>query len=286
MRRMAVLFFLPGLLIACKRDTTVNADILVAIDRYSLTRGEVEQIIPRGTPSADSLLLAESYIRKWVKDILVYRVAERNIGAGNDEITRLVEGYRRALLKQRYSEYLIQSRLSPQISEQDMTAYYEINKDKFKLDKNLIKGLFLKVPIDALGLDNIRRQYRSRDDASLEAIEKFSMQQAVIYEYFYDRWIDFGEVLGKIPVHIADATQYLSSHSYIDVSDSAYCYLLNIDEYVLAGNVAPYEYAAPQIREQIISKRKVDFLKNFEEELYTEAVRKGEVIFNNPKMND
>ena len=63
------------------------------------------------------------------------------------------------------------------------------------------------------------------------------------------------------------------------MSDSSYCYLLNISEYLLAGNIAPYEYVDVQIQEMMINKRKMDFLKNFEEELYQDAIRKGEVIF-------
>jgi hypothetical protein len=286
MRQTLVFILMIGMWNACKPETTGSADVLVTVDRYSLTRNEVERIIPRGTSQADSLLLAESFVRKWVKDILTYEVAERNIGSKDEEINRLVEEYRRSLLRHRYQKYLIESNLSSRIQEQDKMDYYEANRDKFVLDKNLIRGLFLKVPVDAPGLDRIRRQYRSHDPDALEAIEKFSMQQAVIYDYFYDRWIDFDEILAKIPVKIPHAGRYLQSHNTVETCDSLYCYLLNIDEYLLAGNVAPYDYAGQQIQELIINKQKVTFLKNFEEELYTDAVRKGKVIFNNKKTND
>jgi len=286
MRHTLVFFLIIGTLSGCKPKMTEDADVLVSIDKYSLTRHEVEQIIPTGTSHADSLLLAESFVRKWVKDILIYEVAERNIGNKDGEINHLVEEYRRSLLRHRYQKYLIESRLSAEINEQDKMNYYETNQEKFLLDKNLIKGLFLKVPTDAPGLDKIRKQYRSRDPEALEAIEKFSMQQAVMYDYFYDQWIDFDEILDKMPVHISNATQYLKAHNTIEAQDSLYCYLLNIDEYLLTGNVTPYEYANQQIQELIVNKKKVSFLKNFEEELYTDAVRKEKVIFNNPKTTD
>ncbi|MDR1331756.1 MAG: peptidyl-prolyl cis-trans isomerase [Tannerella sp.] len=286
MKQVLVSIFLVGMWCACKPQTIGDAEVLVMVDRYALTRSEVEQIIPKGTSHADSLLLAESFVRKWVKDILVCEVAEQNVGRNDEEINRLVEEYRRSLLRHRYQKYLIENKLSAGIREQDKWTYYEANQNKFLLDKNLIKGLFLKVPADAPGLDKIRRQYRTHDSDALEAIEKFSMQQAVIYDYFYDRWIDFDEILDKIPVQIPHTAQYLQTHSFIETRDSLYCYLLNIDEYLLAGNVAPYDYADQQIQEMMVNKQKVTFLKTFEEELYTDAIRRGKVIFNNSKTND
>ncbi|MDR1408163.1 MAG: peptidyl-prolyl cis-trans isomerase [Tannerella sp.] len=286
MRQALVIILLAGMWNACKPGMAVDAEVLVTVDGHSLTRNEVEQIIPKGTSHADSLLLAESFVKKWVKDILIYEVAEQNIGRKDDEVNRLVEEYRRSLLRHRYQKYLIENKLSAGIHDRDKLAYYEANQDKFLLDKHLIKGLFLKVPVDAPGLDRIRKQYRLHDSEALEVIEKFSMQQAVIYDYFYDRWIDLDEILNKIPMQIPRTAQYLQTHGFVETRDSLYCYLLNIDEYMLAGNVAPYDYADLQIQELMINKQKVIFLKTFEEELYTDAIRRGKVIFNNNKTNE
>ena len=35
-------------------------------------------------------------------------------------------------------------------------------------------------------------------EASLEKIEKYSVQNATIYDYFYDKWVDFDEVMDEI----------------------------------------------------------------------------------------
>lgn len=280
MARITIVFvFVACLLNACRPAVIENAEILVKVDGFSLTRSEVERLIPDGTPQADSLLIAENYIKKWVKDRLTYEAAKRNIGNDEADINRLVEEYRRSLLKHRYQDYMLRSRLSVEISETEKTAYYQENPKKFVLDKNLIRGLFLKAPVDAPGLDEVRKKYRSNDAKVVEDIEKFSIQNAVVYEYFYDRWVDFDEILSKMPVQIPNAAQHLKTKQSVEATDSLYCYLLNISEYMLSGNVAPYEYVGSQIQELMINKRKVDFLKELEEELYRDAVRKGQVIF-------
>ena len=279
--RNTIVFFLSAIciLFSCRPTFTLNEeDVLVKVHGYSLNRSEVEKIIPYNIDSSDSFLIAENYIQKWIKDILTFEVAQRNIGKEED-INKLVEEYRRSLLRHRFQEYLIQSRLTAEIREDEKLAYYNENTEKFLLDKNLIKGLFLKIPTESQGLTDVRKWYRSKDPKELENIEKYSIQNASVYDYFYDKWVDLDEILDKMPIYVSNKSQYLRTNQAVEVKDSTYCYFLNISEYLLVGNIAPYEYADAQIQEMMINKRKVDFLKTFEEDLYQAAIRKGEVIF-------
>ena len=281
MKQTIAFFFASALFLSACRPATTSKDddVLVKVYGNALHRSEVERIIRSNLSPPDSFLIAENYIEKWIKDVLTYEVAKRNIGKEEEDINRLVEEYRRALLRHRYQEYMIRSRLTAEIREVDKIAYYEENNHRFVLEKNLIKGLFLKIPAESPGLTDVKKWYKSIDPDALENIEKYSIQNATIYDYFYDQWIDFDEILDKIPIQISNKSQYLKVNRTVEVSDSSYCYFLNISEYLLAGNIAPYEYAGAQIQEMMINKRKMDFLKTFEEELYQDAIRKGEVIF-------
>ena len=268
------------LLFACRPEfTSKDDDVLVKVHGNILYRSEVEKLIPANLSSSDSFLIAENYIEKWIKDVLTFEVARKNIGKEEAEINRLVEEYRRSLLRHRFQEYLIQNRLTAEIREYEKIEYYEENTHKFILGKNLIKGLFLKIPAESPGIKDVQKWYRSNDPEALENIEKYSIRNASIYDFFYDQWIDFDEILDKIPIQVTNKAQYLKDNRTVEVSDSIHRYFLNISEFLLAGNVAPYEYAGKQILEMMINKRKMDFLKSFEEELYQDAIRKGEVIF-------
>ena len=277
-----ILLTLSFSLFACKKAIqTDEPDALVKVNDRILTRNEVESLIPKGTTSADSLLLAESYIKKWVKDELVLKIAQRNLGSDKETIDKLVDAYRRSLLRYRYQEKLIQEKLSDEIQESDVLTYYDTNKEKFVLDKNLIKGLFLKVPADAPNLSEVKTWYKSGNVASLEKIEKYSIQNAAIYEYFFDKWVDFDEIRNNIPNQISNPESFLRTNKILEVTDSSFCYLLNIRQVLLKGQVEPFEYAEPRIREILINQRKLDFIKEFEEELYNDALDGGDVIFYN-----
>ena len=166
---------------ACQASTVKeDTDILVKVEGVTLTRGEVEKVIPQGSTPADSLLMAESYIKKWITDVLIYEVAEHNLGRDEKELNRLVEEYRRALLRHRYLEEMVHSKLSAEIQENDRRSYYQENIQKFTLDRHLIKGLFIKVPVDAPGLEDVRKWYRSDKLEAVENIEKYSIQNAYL----------------------------------------------------------------------------------------------------------
>ena len=268
------------LLFSCGRGVQdVGADVLVSVEGHSLLRSEVESVIPRTLSSADSLLVAESYVKKWVKDVLVYDVAEENLGEEMADVERLVEAYRHSLIRYRYQEQLVRERLSAEIRESDVLNYYETNQKKFELKTNLVKGLFLKVPIDAPGLTDLKRWYKSDDASAVEKIDKYSLQNAAIYDYFYDKWMDFEDVMENIPMQLSNPSAYLKANKTLEVSDSSYCYLLNIRDYIPAGQVAPYDYVQPQIMDMLLAQRKQKFLRDFEEELYNDAIRDGKVRF-------
>lgn len=270
------------LLCACGQTRPADeADVLVRVKDHALERREIVRQIPRSFSSADSLLLAESLMKKWVQDALIYDVALRNLdGEDRMKVDWLVEEYRHSLIRYRYQEQLVRERFSTEFQESDKLRYYEENQVQFVLDKALVKGLFLKIPVDALGLAEVKTWYRSTSESSVEKIEKYSIQNAVIYDYFYDRWVDFDQIIDNIPMRVSDANAFLKANRYVEVSDSSYCYLLNISDYLPIGSVAPYDYVESQIVEMLTSQRKVAFLKEFEEELYNDAVRHGEVKFN------
>ena len=280
MRLVFTFMTLLLLLVACRGSQPEdNTDVLVRVKGRTLKRSEVKQLIPWSVSSADSLLMAENYVQKWVKDVLVYDVALRNLDESKTEIDRLVEEYRRSLVRYRYQERLVEEKLKADIRESDKLSYYEENQKKFILDKSLIKGLFLKIPVDAPGLSDVKKWYKSTDVSSIEKIEKYSVQNAMIYEYFYDKWIDFDEVMENVPVHVSNQNAFLKANKHVEIADSSFCYLLNIKEYLPSGSVQPYDYASSHVMEMLVNQRKVEFLKNFEDELYNDAIRGGDVEF-------
>ena len=56
---------------------------------------------------------------------------------------------------------------------------------------------------------------------------------------------------------------------------------LNLAESLSRGDIVPFEYAKPIVREMLVNQQKVDFLKQTENDIYQRALDKGKIKFYN-----
>ena len=251
---------------------------LLEVEGKFLYADEVQKIIPPNMNDSDSTAIANSYIRKWVTDVLMYENAKRNI-TNKEEIDELVESYRKSLTIHQYQQKMIEQRLPKEPTEEDMKAFYTQYSDQLILKEGIIKGLLLIIPQKAPKLSLVRSWVQSANTKSLESIEKYSLQNAISYDYFGDKWVPFSEILKRMPLKIEDPSRYLSSNRFVETSDSTEHFFLRIESFKLSGQVEPYEMAKERISNILINKQKADFISKFEKEIYNDAVSNETVTF-------
>lgn len=251
---------------------------LLEVEGKFLYKDDVQDIIPPNVNSKDSSEIAQSYIRKWVTTVLMYENAKRNI-TNQDEIDELVESYRKSLIIHQYQQKLIVQRLPKEPAEEELKSFYEQYSEQLKLNKNIIKGLLLIVPTNAPKINELRSWVKSGNTKSLENIEKYSLRNAISYDYFGDKWLDFSEILKRIPLKVENPASYIASNRVIEISDSLQHYFLRIESYKVIGQVEPYEMARDRIINILTNKNKADLISNFEKELYDDAIKDNTVNF-------
>ncbi len=251
---------------------------LVELEGNFLYHEDLQSVLPNGLSKDDSLLFAEHYIRNWAEEILLFNKARNNI-PDNAEIDKLVEHYRKALIMHTYQQALIHQQLSATISDTEMETYYEKNQALFKVERPLMKGLFIKVPLKAPQLANVRRWYKNPAQDAVEHLEKYSLQHAVKYEYFYDKWIPVSEMLDLMPLNVKDTDGYFQNHRHIELKDTAYCYFLNVADYRAIGDQEPYESARNQVKDILMNMKQVEFMKQVKDDLYQRAVRQDRIKY-------
>ncbi len=251
---------------------------LVKVDGNFLYEEDLQSVLPAGLSKDDSLLFVEHYIRTWAEDVLLYQKAQSNI-PDDANIERLVENYRKALIMHAYQQELVNQKLSTEVTEQELSDYYAANKMLFKLDRPLIKGLFIKVPLTAPQLGNVRSWYKSQSQDAIDKLEKYSLQNALKYEYFYNKWISLTDVLDMIPLLVSDPEEYLSNNRNIEVKDSDFWYFLNVSEFLPTDAEQPFEMAKPRVKDMMINLKQVDFMKRVKSDLYQRAVDSKRIIY-------
>ena len=252
---------------------------LVEVSGEFLYKEDLQAALPLNISKDDSVLFAEHYIRNWIEDALLFDKAEGNI-PDNDKISKLVENFRRALIMHTYQEELVNQKLANDISEEEINAYYEKNKELFRLDNPLVKGLFIKVPLSSPDLGNVRVWYRKNNQDVIEKLEKYSLRNAVSYDYFYDRWTSVPDVAAKIPLKVLDTdANYLDKNRNVEVKDTAFCYFLHIEDFLGKDKQKPLDFARDEIKEILINLKRVEFINKVKEDLYQRASDRNKIIY-------
>jgi len=145
----------------------------------------------------------------------------------------------------------------------------------------LVKGLYMKVPVGAPQLNEIKTLSKSTTLVSKEKLEKLSLSNGMVLDFFVDSWMDFNDLIDNFPEDILKKDDLIIQKKVIEKQDSSYVYFLNITDFLLPGDNAPYEYAKNTIQEVLINQRKIEFLKNVAEDLFQRALDKGEIQFYN-----
>lgn len=252
---------------------------LVEVDGSFLYQEDLQAALPLNLSADDSVLFAENYIRNWIEDALLFGKAEDNV-RDSEKVKALVESYRKALVMHTYQEELVSQRLSEEITSKEIADFYENNKSLFKLEKPIVKGVFIKVPLKASGLADVRRWYKKNSQDAIEKLEKYSLRNAVTYDYFQDQWRPLEEIEAMIPTKNWDSeSNYLKQNKNVELKDTAFHYFLHIEEFQGKGEQKPLDFAQEEIKEILINLKRVDFINRVKEDLYRQASDKNGIIY-------
>lgn len=275
-------FYLLAILLiftsCAKKSAESNRTPLLEVNGNFLYKEELSQIIPKNTSVIDSANIADRYIRNWVTETLIYENAQRNI-SNLDEIDKLVEEYRKSLVIHQYEQALVAERVSPNVSEEEMKSFYEQFKSQLIMEENRVKGILLIVPNKAPQLDQVRMWVMTNNRDSWEKIEKYSIQNAISYDFFMNKWLPLTEILKKAPFHFEDSRTFVENTHFVETSDSTKHYFLNIAQGLAIGDTEPYEIAKDKIKSILLNKKRTEFIQNFEKNIYNEAVDDGTVKY-------
>lgn len=278
MNKCALLLLALSILSACS-DTdqaNKNGDIIAAVGKTALTRSDLRKALPGGLSADDSTAFARAYIRRWIDSRLIERVATDAVDIA--EIDRLTAEYRQNLIMSQYRRAMA-TQADGFFSEDTLLAYYDSHKSEFRLERPLVRGVYLKVPDDASNLRLLKRLYTSVKAADMDRLEKEAPKTALHYDYFRERWIDWEQIEKRIPADIPSPDAFLRAGRPLDVSQDGFTYLLHVSEYLPTGSTLPFEAAEPIIRERLLTRNRMTYDARLLKDLYDRAVDNGTLTF-------
>ncbi len=254
-------------------DTRTEDVKLASVEERVLYLSDLTAFLPDNLSAEDSAAMAQDFIRNWVRKELVLNKAEENLSENNKNVQKELEEYRQSLITYKYKKELVRQKMDTTVTEEQILDYYTKNQSNFLLRNNIVKAVFIKIPNEFAEPDRLKSLCNENSEESLNELNDFCIRYAKAYDVFNNKWVNFNVVSTNIPEDITNPERYLARNKVIETRDSSYYYLAYINDYKLTGQTAPVEHVSENIKNLILNTRKIDFLKDTEEEIYQEGIR-------------
>ena len=238
---------------------------------------DLEGIVPKGTSTADSVLLVQSYVENWIRQTVILKQATDNVDLDQDALEKQLETYRQSLIIYSYEQQLIAQNLDTTVSNAQIKKYYEENKDNFELKKSIIKATYAKIPKNAHRIENAVRWFNSSKPKDRNELETYCMQFSSNYSLSDTSWLYLDELSMIIPLDRFSESSILQKNNYIKFSDKDFVYLVKVKDFMYKEDISPLEFETENIKNIIINKRKIELIGKMENQVYQNA-RDGEDI--------
>ncbi len=233
--------------------------------------------IPKGISAEDSSRTARRLIEEWVREKLLLSRAEQYLSADQKDVEKQLEEYRSSLLTFIYKQKLLSQNLDTLVTDQELQSYYDENASNYILDADVVKVNYIKVPVDAPQMNDVKRWYKSELPEDLDNLEKYCISYASNYMIHGEKWYRFVNLIDATPLKVTNPGTYLNSNKNIEISDSSFFYFIHIIDRVREGQVAPLNFIKDDIRSVIINKRKIMFMEDLENSVYKDGRAKNKV---------
>ncbi|WP_418409931.1 hypothetical protein [Alistipes sp.] len=248
---------------------------------------DVESVVPKGVTGEDSAAFMKVYVGRWVRKQLKLQEAEILFSSSADDIDKMVEEYRQALLIRKLDQHYVDRSIDTTFTDSEITAYYNAHKADFRLDRTLVKGRIVQFGEGYRQARKLRELMGAKSEAQQQDFRDICAKNDFTITDFRDQWVDFPEFLSYLPtLRSQNYDSVLASTAVQEMRDIRSHYYFQIDAVRREGEPIPLERLRGTIRRILFNQRQSEIIRNYEEELFNRATENGEVkILDNTKEN-
>lgn len=261
--------------VSCNNTNKKDGGVIAQVGSKRLYMSDARLSLPENMSSEDSLIHVDDFIRHWIKKQLLISKAELNLEEETKDVAKLVDDYRSSLIIHKYQEKLIKQKLDTLVTDESINKYYSEYPANFILKANIVKAVFIKLKRPVHNIEKLRSLYKSNKEEFMFDLEDYCMINATKFDAFNGEWINLQHLLSKIPQKIKNEPEFLKYNKNFEVRDSSFLYIMKIQDYKLRQSASPRSFVFNEIKQIIINKRKMQLLRDMENAVYEEALRKN-----------
>lgn len=274
------LFIISFLFVSCDFIENKPDQVLARLGDEFYYTSDLMEVFPTGLNEEDSVIFVKNRIDDWAKEKLLFKKALVNLGDEKQEnLNQLIESYKNELFSYAYQEKIVKSAMDTFISLESVREYYNLNKLNFKLNQEIINARYLKINSENYNLKDVVKRFRRFKQSDKIFLDSISLQFSSYY--FNDSlWINKDVFFNKIP-EINDRLKQniVKNKLFYRLQDSLELYLINIKDYKLKNDIAPFDYIKSTLKQVLLNKKKLEFISKFENEIIEDALQQNELEF-------
>lgn len=264
---VAGLFVVMGSWSGCQPTKHLGEDPIARVYDNNLYASDLEGLVRINSTPSDSAMIVNSYVENWVRDRLIFQIAKDKM-AQNQNIDRLVEDYRAALVVNSYTESLLKKQTEDQPSDEELKAYYEDNKQLYPLEKTMVRGVFIKIDRDAPKVSTLKRWWKYKKDKGIGPVKKYVEENASEYSFDENEWMPIEQMAAKLPSGTLKEKYLKSDEFNFYVKDKNNRYFLQVKEARFKDDPIPFASVKDRIAKILIKKNNIKLVNELTEKTY------------------
>lgn len=249
--------------------------LLAEVFSRQLYYSDMASMLYDGVTPEDSILIVNAYVERWVREQLLMQKAEQNIPKDLN-LNKLVNDYRESLILNNYERLLIDSQLDSTVTQEQLTDFYEANKDQYHLEKPIAHILFLQIKDNRPNLDHALGWWNDPKPENLKRLARYAKQYADKAMLADSTWMPLEDVVYMLPPGVMSENSATPGKE-IRFQEQDVNYLLKIRDIRSTLEIAPLAYIRDQATRAILHRRQIDLINQVKEQLYDLEIRKNNV---------
>lgn len=272
----AILIVIASSCDALWKKNEVKVPIARVGENY-LYREDIQSLLVENMSKDDSASFVTNYINNWAAKQLLFAKSKINLPESElAKFERLIEDYRADLYTGAYKDALVLQSPDTLISSRELLDFYERQKENFKLKEQIVQLKFIELPLQFLDKEKViegLRRFNEKDVAYLDSIgvqfRKLNFNDSV--------WVTTSRVISEIPpLTFENQERYLKKSQFFELQDSLGVYLAKVTDVLKVNDIAPLSFIEPTIRQVLMNRRRLDYLRKLETEIIDEAIKQKE----------
>ena len=121
-----------------------GVEIVAEVGYHYLTSEELVKVFGKDWKQNQDEV--KNFIRIWAKDKVVGVIAEKKLNDSDKDFEREIYSYKNSLLKYKFEQKMLDTALSLDVNEDELSKYFNKNKKNFQLKENIVRVRYVKIP--------------------------------------------------------------------------------------------------------------------------------------------